>query len=348
MSGDGLGWVAAAYPEGFCLTFARGLNDTTCLTRLGADLSPAVGRTRDEAARLDATLEGGYGPIARAGQAGGWAYTIEAVSYEGTRAEVARKVSAGTCSVCVFCDIEGHAGLVYAEDGVVLARLEDHLLDAAGRTGSEPGWLLSALAQVDADGIEEELGPAGPPLELAQAVFCLGLDEAVVEEQELLSGRVIALLDELSAGQPAIGDYGADVDAAVAAADETSLRSALAHQARRMAAESGVDRYPEVAEALRECAGGGEVGVDDQSPLGRLVRVLKWEKRVADCARLDPDVRARPVAAESDERRHRYEAARALRVARSLPPLHGLGAVVDVRARWGSSSWLDELLAGLS
>jgi hypothetical protein len=72
MVGDGIGWLAEDYPDGFCVTFTRGLDE-----------APAWP---------------------------GWAFTIETASFEGGRPEVLRRLSAGTTALCVHSDIEGAAG----------------------------------------------------------------------------------------------------------------------------------------------------------------------------------------------------------------------------------------------
>jgi Family of unknown function (DUF6461) len=345
MAGDGLGWLAREYADGFCLTFTRGLDEAACLARLGADGSAPVPGTRDDAARQDATWEGRYGPVARAGRAGEWAFTLETASFEGFRPEVLRRLSAGATTLCVFSDIEAVTGLGYAQDGAVLARHDD-VLDVAELSLADLGWSLPEPAGLDLESAEDELGPAGPLLVLAETAFGLRMDPVVLEEEPLPSGRVIAVLPDIPAGDPEMGSYGARVDAAVAGAAPDVLRSALARQARAMTAEaaltgSGADG------ALDAIVAGEPLEVTDESALGRLVRELRWELRVAQHARLDADPRASAAAAAREDRRHRAEAADALRVAASRPPLAGLGAVVDVRARWGAPAWREELLAGL-
>lgn len=168
MTGDGIGWLAEDYPDGFCVTFTRGLDEAACLARLGADLSAPAARTRDEAARLDSTWAGQYGPIARAGRAGDWAFTIETASFEGGRPEVLRRLSAGTTALCVSSDIEGAAGFGYAENGTVLARHDD-LLDLAELSPADLGWPRPGRPGVDLDSVAGELDPAGALLVLAEA-----------------------------------------------------------------------------------------------------------------------------------------------------------------------------------
>jgi hypothetical protein len=346
MVGDGLGWVARDYPEGFCLTFTRGLDEATCLARLGADLSAPVPRTRDDAARLDSTWDGRYGPIARAGRAGGeWAFTIETASFEGARPEVLRRLSARTAALCVFSDIEATTGFGYAENGTVRAHLDD-LLDLEELSRADLGWPLPELPGLDLESVEDELGPAGPLLAAVEAAFGLRVDPATLDEEPLLSGRVIAVLPDIPGGPPEIGSYGAQIDAALAAAAQPALRSALARQARAMTAEAAL-AGPEVTGALDAILRGRPHEVTDESPLGQLVRTLKWEMRVAQSARLDADPRASAAAAATEDRRHRSEAAHALRVAVSRPPLPGLGAVVDVRGRWGAPAWREDLITDL-
>lgn len=97
-------------------------------------------------ARLDSTWDGRYGPMARAGIAGNWAFTLELASFEGARPEVLRRVSAGTTAGCVFSDIEGATGFGYAENGTVRARLDD-LLGPAEQGQVGLGWPLAGLGR---------------------------------------------------------------------------------------------------------------------------------------------------------------------------------------------------------
>lgn len=352
MVGDGIGWLAEDYPDGFCVTFTRGFDEAACLARLGADWSAPVARTRDEAARLDATWAGQYGPMAQAGRAGDWAFTFETASFEGTRPEVLRRLSAGTTALCVCSDIEGVAGFGYAENGAVLARFHDvldldDLVDPDEPSHPGLGWLRPDRPGLELDSVVDELGPAGALLVLAETAYGLRVDPAVLAEEPLPSGRVIAVLPEMPSGPPEIGSYGAPVDAAIAGAALPALRSALGHQARVMSA--GADLAgPEVTGALDAIRDGAPQQVTDESPLGRLVRELAWELRVAQCARLDSDPQASAAASAGEYRRRRAEAGQALRVAVSRPPLTGLGAVVDVNARWDAPGWREDLVSELS
>jgi hypothetical protein len=351
MVGDGIGWLAGEYPDGFCVTFTRGLDEAACLARLGADGSAPVARTRDEAIRLDATWAGRYGPIAQAGRAGEWAFTFETASFEGARPEVLRRLSAGTTALCVCSDIEGAAGFGYAENGTVLARFDDvldldDLMDPDEPSRPGLGWLRPDRPGLELDAVADELGPAGVLLVLAETAYGLRVDPAVLAEAPLPSGRVIAVLPEIPSGQPEIGSYGAAVDAAIAGAAPPVLRSALAAQAQAMTAGAEL-AGPEVTRALDAVRDGAPQEVTDESPLGRLIRELVWELRVAQCARLDSDPRASAAAAAGAYRRRRAEAGQALRVAVSRPPLTGLGAVVDVNARWNAPAWREDLVTRL-
>jgi HEAT repeat protein len=118
---EGLSWLQN-YNDAYCLTFARGLDETEMLRRFGTDLSLARLIREDDRKRLDELRW--FGEVVQAGQSDGWAFVYEGNGYTGTLEDILRSVSAGTVAVSVFRNVNGVTRFCYAEGGVILAHFE--------------------------------------------------------------------------------------------------------------------------------------------------------------------------------------------------------------------------------
>jgi len=214
---NGLLWIASQYAlRGYCVTFARGLDELEMLRRLGGNLSRPwwwlpCGHI-DELQGLEGYEEFEsaedlelFGPILQVGRDEDWAFAIEwSYPWESSRPEVLRAVSTGTVAVSVQRDSEAVAQFGYAEDGVLIARF-DPLLLRARFSGDDPAWTLPLMEGKDPARIVPFLHQAGifsRQEGYMEAMFALTeamgvrLEEEAVAEKLLLTGEMIPLPEE--------------------------------------------------------------------------------------------------------------------------------------------------------
>ncbi|MEE6259507.1 DUF6461 domain-containing protein [Plantactinospora sonchi] len=267
----------------FGLTFVADVDEAELLRRFGADPSDAAPRSREQARELRDSWIGGFLPVLRVGRVDGWAFAVEEQhAPEGVRPEVLRRLSAGTRAVALW-----HSGnstrFTLVADGTVVTGYDT--LRPERRHGREPDLFLSALRDaglvpLDTSRYPDEDVPA--VLEVLQAELGIEFDGDLLRPA-LSSAQFLPALP----GPPSGGAFPAQAEPTVLArlthADEARLRAALLAQARRLAAETGLDGYPELVEALDRAAAGEHLpsGVDDNSPLGLRVRRIAAEAHAA-------------------------------------------------------------------
>ncbi|HET8845022.1 MAG TPA: DUF6461 domain-containing protein [Ktedonobacteraceae bacterium] len=129
---DGLSHLNQRFSP-FCVTFARGLDESEMLNRLGGDPSHAwlipcgdLNAVQDLEVYKDLDIwQDLNGPILQVGRCGDWAFAIELMfEYQGTRPEVLCALAARTVAVSVYRDINALTLLSSAENGVPLEQFE--------------------------------------------------------------------------------------------------------------------------------------------------------------------------------------------------------------------------------
>jgi hypothetical protein len=211
---EGFSWITRTYDVGFCVTFARGLDEQEMLRRFGGDPSHAWPiRCRDIFALQE--IEGfedlqGYeglehlGPIIQIGSCKNWAFALEDPGYfgaeaqQGTRPEVLCAVSANSIAVSMYKDAKANYIFSYAENGEFVA-----WFDALCQYGSD-NWdktpaLLPLLQQAGFGPREHWFDRGKDPIAvmsaLAEAIgVCLDLE--AVAEKPLLTGKIVPGQDE--------------------------------------------------------------------------------------------------------------------------------------------------------
>lgn len=327
------GWVGEY--RGFCLTFVRGIDAAELLRRYGAVPRTVQPRTRSEAREASETWTNGYLQTVRAGVAGAWAFGFEeAIARQGHREEVQRRLSEGTRAVSVF-----HAAQVRLsvfDDGVKTTGYA--AVDPDGRSGTDPDLLAgplrgAGLLPLDLTRYPDEDVYAA--LDVLATEFGIGFDSAALDAP-LLSAHILPVLPDLSHRSKLSANSEPTIAELVACAVEGQLRAALLAQTRRLAVETGLDRYPEVTDALERAEAGETWAVTDESPLGMRLRQMTAEADAAAASRTDPV--ARDLLTEPERRTwmQRSSAGRALRAVVGCPPREAAFEVLHQRrdANW--------------
>jgi cell wall assembly regulator SMI1 len=292
------GWVGE---YGYvALTFVAGIDEAELLRRFGADPARAVPRTRTQARALRDSWVEGYLPVLRVGRAGRWAFAVEEERRpEGVRPEVLRRLSAGTRAVALHYTGSG-TRFTLVEDGTPV--IEGDTLHPARWTGRDPGRFLPALR---AAGLAPPDATRYPDEDVPALLGVLRTELGIEFDGDLLrpplpSTQFLPVLPD----PPTTSAVSARVEPLLAAqlayADEERLRAALLAQARRLAAETGLDGYPELVVALDRAAAGDRWRVEDESPLGLRVRRIAAEANAASASR--GDAVARDLITEPERR----------------------------------------------
>ncbi|MBD2834941.1 hypothetical protein ID871_30245 [Streptomyces pratensis] len=144
---------------------------------------------------------------------------------------------------------------------------------------------------------------------------------------ELASAQVLPVLPGVD------GRYRPPTELAehITTASEARLRTVLATQMCSLAAETGLDTYPEVIEALHRAGQDECHGVDDDSPLGIRLRTVFADAAAAWSLPRDDDGHLLIDLSERDAWQHRANAAGALADALSLPAREVIGSVLHQR-----------------
>ncbi|MFE9726491.1 SMI1/KNR4 family protein [Streptomyces sp. NPDC005794] len=337
------GW-AGEYAS-FCLSFVRGLNESELLHRFGALADTHRPRSRGQAQEDAQRWTTGFLPVVRAGRCGQWAFGIEEGHRgEGNRSEVLRRLSRGTQAVSL--SFSGSTTMSFYDDGELVTVYDTR------RSYQQPG-------EGDPFDIFPELpahGPAAGRL-LPDGRTSLGMLGMPTERTPLLQRATLqavcravsdhfgidlspgALTGELASAQvlpvlPGVGGrYRPPTELAehITTAPEARLRTVLAIQMSSLAAETGLDTYPEVIEALPRAGQDEGQGVDDDSPLGIRLRTVFADAAAAWRLPRGGDGRLLIDYSEREAWQHRANAAGALVDALSLPAHEVIGSVLHQR-----------------
>ena len=134
-------------------------------------------------------------------------------------------------------------------------------------------------------------------------------------------------------------------DPAILAATPETLRAALARQLRSLAAETGLDTYPEAVQALALAEAGAPHNVEDDSPFGLRLRALHAEAHAAYTSRLDPHARGLLTADERAAWNSRVSAGDAPRSLLQSTPRVAAEAILPQRQ---APTWHAELIRDLT
>ncbi|MEV7286350.1 SMI1/KNR4 family protein [Streptomyces sp. NPDC093252] len=335
-------------PEQPDILLARGLSPAELLRRLGALPGTVRPRTRRGAVRSGASLWAVGRPLVRAGRAGEWAYAVqESGIAQFPRPEVLRLVSAGTRALALTM-LGPRVAVTVAEDGAL--RPEEGRSVEAPREGdshqiigpagahlrSLPGfepWPDAAAAYTRLlTELTREHGIALPPLpagDLPSALLLPHLDD-------LEPYRRLSLTE--------VRQY--DLAGLFERTEPRRLRTAFAAQLARLAGETRLDTYPEIAHALVLVRRDTEVPLAPDDPLDLRLRTLAAETRAAQRL-LTPPWSAEPVRVTQDDCfawSARERAAQALSAFIRLPLTTAAGLILQERI---SPYWRDELAADL-
>ncbi|MEO3742597.1 DUF6461 domain-containing protein [Plantactinospora sp. B5E13] len=268
----------------FGLAFVADVDEAELLRRFGADPAQATPRTREQARELRDSWTEGFLPVLRVGRVDGWAFAVEEQrSPEGVRPEVLRRLSVGTRAVALRHT--GHSTrFTLVVDGTVITGYDT--LRPERRHGREPDLFLPALRDA---GLVPLDTTRYPDEDIPAVLDVLRAELGIAFHGELLRPALSSaqFLPALP-GPPTSGAFPAQAEPTVVArltyADEERLLVALLAQARRLAAETGLDGYPELVEALDRATAGEHrpPEVDDNSPLGLRVRRIAAEAHAAD------------------------------------------------------------------
>ncbi|MFE6667498.1 SMI1/KNR4 family protein [Streptomyces sp. NPDC057697] len=271
---------AAAAPVQPDVVFVAGIPPEELWVRLGHVPATAGPRSREQA-RLSATAPwAAHRPMVRVGQCGdGWSYaTQEGGDAQFHRPEVLRRLSRGARVVRLTKQgPEVHVTLI--EDGVerpeaargVDSPREDYWTGPAGqqwqRLGVDP-WpgSTAAYAQLLA-GLATEYGITWDPQDDGDA--------------PLESALLLPVLDDVPARYPVSSVRDFDLGGLVDRTPPERFRSAMAAQLARLASETGIDTYPEIAQALERIRRDEPVDLAADGALDLRLRTLAAEARAA-------------------------------------------------------------------
>ncbi|MFJ8450365.1 SMI1/KNR4 family protein [[Kitasatospora] papulosa] len=337
------GW-AGEYAS-FCLSFVRGLVESELLRRFGALADTHRPRSRGQAQADAQRWTTGLLPVVRAGRCGQWAFGIEEGHRgQGSRSEVLRRLSRGTQAVSL--SFSGATTMSYYEDGKLVTVYDTR------RSYQPPGERdpFDIFPQLPAHG--SAAGRLLPDGRTSLGMLALPTERTPLLQRETLRAvcRVVsdhfgidlppgALTGELASAQvlpvlPGLdGRYRPPTELAeyITAAPEARLRTVLATQMCSLAAETGLDTYPEVIEALPQAGQDERQGVDDDSPLGIRLRTVFADAAAAWSLPRGDDGHLLIDHSERKAWRHRADAAGALVDALSLPAREVIGSVLHQR-----------------
>ena len=187
---EGLTWIRDNR-EAYCVTFARGLDETELLRRFGGDLAWARMARYDDWEALEELRQ--FGNVVQVGWCDNWVFVYEDNGYRGTLSEVLPPLSVGTVAVSVYCNINAVTCFCYAEDGTIIAQFEPGLWsfeDASPRVQA-----LMGQAGMTRERIEKEVHEKGF-YDSVEMMFALAeaagvrLDRASIAEKPLLTSVI--------------------------------------------------------------------------------------------------------------------------------------------------------------
>ncbi|MEU8901338.1 SMI1/KNR4 family protein [Nocardia sp. NPDC048505] len=322
--------------DSFCLTFAHGLDEAELLRRFGALPETRQPRGRSKAGGGNSAQL----PVVCVGTHDGWAFGFQEGFYgfEGTRAEVLRRVSRSTRAISVSYSSQTGSIQVSLFDNGEIVTSYDTRSAVVPEGACEPFEVFPGLpphdewaARWDPDGqcVVSPMPPLGQTYTPEQRrEQLLAVCAAVVGrcgiplpppglDGYLDSAQILPLLPADGSQRVSVPDQFA---ALVDAATPEHLRRVLATQMASLAAETGLDTYAEVIDALPLLGEDDRPGIDEDSALELRLRRVHAESRVM-----------RTVYDDQVVWQNRAMAARALADALSLPVREALGLVVVLR-----------------
>ncbi|MEU5595257.1 SMI1/KNR4 family protein [Streptomyces sp. NPDC020298] len=325
------------------VVFAEGITPDELLRRLGAIPGTLRPRTRERARESADSPWAAYRPTVRAGTVGGWAYATQEGAY-GTRTqdgvapqlarpEVLRRASAGTRAVALA---KGgpEVRVTVTEDGAPRPE-EDRRADSPREDRGADPWPGSSAAYTRfLTELDRDFGIRYRPEDDADA--------------ELTSGLLLPLLEDIDPDAHRYVDEVRDFDLAglVKRTPPQRLRTAMAAQLARLAAETGVEGYDEIAGAVARIRRGENVDLTPDGPLDLRIRTIDaetWAARQLVCGA--GRWREGPVAQDDfNAWATRAEATRALREFVRLPVPAAAATILRHRM---SVHWRTELAADL-
>ncbi|MGA5897077.1 hypothetical protein [Streptomyces venetus] len=322
----------APLPDQPDVVFAAGLTPDEMLRRLGAVPGTVRPRDRRQAQRAVESAWAAHRPLVRAGERGGWAFaTLEGGAAQFARPAVLRALSAGT-RVVVLTRQGPEVALTFAEDGVPCPQERTRRVMSPRKPHTAGGPWARRLGV--------DLWPGSTAaytrfLAVLEQEFGITYDPAEEGPTELTGALLLPLLDDLPEAEdepPArVGDF--DLARLVESTPPQRLRVAVAAQLSRLASETGIDTYPEVAEALDRIHRGLPVRCDQDDPLGVRMRTLTAEVHAArELLRDDGTVSVSVSGEDFTAWVARDHAAHALREFVRLPLLAAAATILQQRA----------------
>ncbi|MEU8504415.1 SMI1/KNR4 family protein [Streptomyces brevispora] len=338
------------------VVFVAGIDPGDLLDRLGSVPATAGPRSREQTRLSAGAPWAAHRPTVRAGSCGdGWSYaTQEGGDAQFGRPEVLGRLSRGT-RVVRLAKQGYEVRVTVVEDGTerpeaghrVESPREDYVTGpdgqpALGRDGQQwqrigvdpwPGS-TAAYARLLA-GLTAEQGISWDPADDAAA--------------PLASALLLPVLDEVpKARHPVTVVRDFDLGAIVERTPPERLRCAMAAQLARLASETGIDGYSEIARALEQVGRGEPVDLRADEALDLRMRTIRAEVRAVrgllDAARHQPD--PAPVTEADLAVWHGRDAtAGALRRFLLLPLPAAAETILSLRM---SVHWRDELAADLA
>ncbi|MFJ2647679.1 SMI1/KNR4 family protein [Streptomyces sp. NPDC087420] len=331
------------------LVFAAGVPPEELLDRLGSVPATAGPRSREQARLSAASPWAAYRPMVRAGRCGErWSYvTQEGGDAQFGRPEVLRRLSRGT-RVVKLAKQGPEVRVTVVEYGAersegarrIDSPREDYVTGPGGREWQRAGvdpWpgSTAAYTRLLAD-LATEYG--------------ITWDPRSEGDGPVLSALLLPVLDDLQPARHPVslirGDF--DLGGLVDRTPPERLRSATAAQLARLASETAIDTYPEIARALERIHRNEPVDLSADGALDLRMRTLAAEARAArgllDAARHQPDP-APVTAADLGAWAMRDAGAGALREFLLLPLPTAAATVLSRRL---SVRWRDDLAADLA
>lgn len=316
------------------VVFAEHLTPAELLRRLGAVPDTVRPRTRGRAQEAAGSPWAAYRPMVRAGSAGGWAYaTQEGGAAQFTRPAVLRRVSTGTRAVALTRR-GPEVQVTVTEDGVPSPESARHVLSPREGGDHWPGS-TAAYARFLAE-LEGEFGITYRPDDDTDAELTSALLLPVLEDVDQAANRYVGVVRDF------------DLAALIDRTPPALLRTALASQLARLAAETRFDRYDEASDALARTARGEPVDLSPDSPLDLRIRTLTAEvwaaRQLVGGQRAWRDDNSPVTQTDFSAWALRMEAGRALRefVAAGAP-----AAAATILSLRMSAHWRAELAADL-
>ncbi|MCX4783292.1 SMI1/KNR4 family protein [Streptomyces sp. NBC_01264] len=340
------------------VVFVAGVAPGELLDRLGAVPATAAPRGREQARHSAAAPWAAYRPMVRAGSCGGgWSYaTQEGGDAQFGRPEVLRRLSRGT-RVVLLAKQGPEVRLTLVEDGeerpAAARPVDSHREDEGHATGPRAQAVLGPAGRY----WQRMGGDPWPGSTAAYARLLAGLaaeygitwDPANDGEAPLASALLLPVLSDLEPDPyrvSSVRDF--DLGSLVDRTPPDLLRPAMAAQLARLASETGIDGYPEIARALEGIRRDEPVDLSADGPLDLRVRTLAAEARAArgllDAARYEPDP-APVTEADTAAWSARHAAAGALRAFLLLPLPAAAETILNLRL---SVRWREDLAADLA